>query len=113
MNAVIEQDQIEVQAEQRLSGDRNQCPTCGEYFNSTAAFEKHRIGEYGMGLRRCLSVEEMLCASMVISSQGFWITRAFDAEGLAWTSKLGKGISDILAEKARRPSRRRWGHYQR
>lgn len=58
-----------------LSGDRNQCPTCEEYFNSTAAFEKHRVGDYApKGVRRCLSVEEMQAKKMAKNAAGFWVT---------------------------------------
>ena len=40
----------------RLSGQRNQCPSCGEPFNSNAAFDKHRTGQFGKD-RRCMSVD--------------------------------------------------------
>lgn len=58
-----------------LSGQRNQCPTCGEYFNSNIAFEKHRIGEFGID-RRCATVEEMLSFKkpMAKNNAGFWVT---------------------------------------
>jgi len=54
-----------------LRGDRNQCAGCGQLFNSTHAFDKHRHGEHGNG-RRCLTVEEMTEKGMVIGSDGFW-----------------------------------------
>lgn len=54
----------------RLSGDRNQCPTCGELFNRTSVFDKHRVGKYSD--RRCLTVEEMEAAGMFIGADGFW-----------------------------------------
>lgn len=66
-----------------LSGDRNQCPTCGECFNSTAAFDKHRTGAFGapmgdgtymMHTRRCRSVEEMMGIGMSKNAHGFWVT---------------------------------------
>jgi hypothetical protein len=63
-----------------LRGDHNQCPGCHEYFNSTAAFEKHRVGEYGTGPngsspdRRCLTVAEMRDKGMSDAS-GWWVTR--------------------------------------
>jgi hypothetical protein len=69
----------------RLSGDRNQCPACGEYFNSTAAFEKHRAGDYGLGLRRCLPIDEMRGAGMATNAQGFWVTAPFEAGQFEWT----------------------------
>lgn len=54
-----------------LRGDRNQCQGCMEYFNSTHAFEKHRVGEHGKD-RRCLSRQEMLAKGMVLGADGFW-----------------------------------------
>lgn len=68
-----------------ISGDRNQCQGCKEYFNSTAAFDKHRIGSFGSPIgdgtyapntRRCRSIEEMSAAGMVKNSGNFWITAA-------------------------------------
>jgi len=56
----------------RLTGDRNQCPTCHLYFNSSHAFEKHRTGSYGID-RRCLSASEMEAKGMVTNKAGFWI----------------------------------------
>jgi hypothetical protein len=58
-----------------LRGQRNQCPSCGEYFNSNVAFEKHRIGDFGID-RRCATVDEMLSFKkpMAVNSTGFWVT---------------------------------------
>lgn len=56
-----------------LSGQRNQCPTCGEYFNSNASFDKHRIGKFGED-RRCMTVEEMQAKGMCKNSADFWVT---------------------------------------
>lgn len=58
-----------------LRGDRNQCPTCAEYFNSGFAFSKHRIGKHGVD-RRCMSVAEMDDAGMSRNQAGFWISSA-------------------------------------
>jgi hypothetical protein len=60
----------------RLSGDKNQCPTCHHYFNSSFAFGRHRVGEFNPNTRRCLTPEEMRAKGMLISSTGFWITEA-------------------------------------
>ena len=60
----------------KLNGDHNQCPTCGEYFNSTKAFDKHRTGAYGGHQRRCLTVPEMLEAGMSKNKTDWWITKA-------------------------------------
>jgi hypothetical protein len=56
-----------------LRGDRNQCCGCGEYFNSSAAFDKHRHGDFGKD-RRCRSVEEMRAKGMDKNAAGFWVT---------------------------------------
>jgi hypothetical protein len=60
----------------KLRGDHNQCPQCHEYFNSTAAFQKHRVGEYGVphDPRRCLKVSEMVTKGMAKNSEGWWVT---------------------------------------
>jgi hypothetical protein len=58
-------------AKKILRKDRNQCPTCSEYFNSTVAFVKHRTGEFTN--RRCLTVDEMLSKNMAINYFGFWV----------------------------------------
>jgi hypothetical protein len=55
-----------------LRGDRNQCQICKQYFNSTGAFDKHRIGKHGID-RRCRTPEEMTQAGMFLRPDGFWI----------------------------------------
>ncbi len=70
-----------------LSGDRNQCQGCKEYFNSSFAFDKHRTGEHGHD-RRCLTVDEMKAKGMSVNAAGFWISsampeREYDAEAHA------------------------------
>jgi hypothetical protein len=57
-----------------LTGDRNGCPGCGKFFRSTAAFDKHRIGAFGVD-RRCRTEVEMVAAGMVKRGE-FWITAA-------------------------------------
>jgi len=57
----------------RLTGTRNQCGGCREYFNSVTAFEKHRIGKFGID-RRCMTPDEMTAAKMEINRDGFWIS---------------------------------------
>ena len=42
----------------KLTDSRCQCSGCGEYFNSDTAFEKHRVGQFGVD-RRCMSLAEM------------------------------------------------------
>jgi len=51
-----------------LHGDHNECPGCGLLFNSTHAFDKHRVGPHGA--RRCLTPEEMMAKGMV--QRGIW-----------------------------------------
>lgn len=56
----------------KLTGDRNQCPTCRLYFNSTSAFDKHRTGAFGID-RRCLTAPEMEARGMTANEAGFWV----------------------------------------
>lgn len=55
----------------KLSGDRNQCQGCKEYFNSTHAFDKHRAGEHGAN-RHCLTTDQMQAKGMILGDDGFW-----------------------------------------
>jgi hypothetical protein len=65
-----------------LRGDRNQCPTCLELFNSTFAFDLHRTGPYGNPKqpRRCLSEVEM-AAGMARNGSGYWVSRLREGAG--------------------------------
>lgn len=77
-------------AKRELKGDRNQCPSCGEFFNSTSAFEKHRKSSgWFIGIptkeakalgypHRCLTVKEMQSEGMQKNSTTYWITSAFE-----------------------------------
>lgn len=58
-----------------LTGDRCQCPTCKEYFNSTLAFDKHRTGSHKNNTRRCMDIEEMEGLGMSKNKNGFWVTK--------------------------------------
>ncbi len=53
-----------------LRGDRNQCAACGNYFNSTAAFDKHRVGEFGKD-RGCMGWFEMAHVGRHYGADGF------------------------------------------
>src|SRR5262249_53671831 len=53
---------------------RCRCPTCGKYFASTAAFDRHRTGAFNGG-RRCRSEAEMLARGMAKAAGGHWITK--------------------------------------
>ena len=66
----------------KLSGRRYQCPTCGEYFNSSAAFDKHRTGDWEA--RACLTPSQMENASMALNTAGFWVTAKFTG---TWAAK--------------------------
>ncbi|KAI3593899.1 hypothetical protein D9X30_1074 [Cupriavidus sp. U2] len=72
-----------------LTGDRNQCPTCGEYFNSMSAFDKHRIGEFGTD-RRCMTETEMNSAGMVKNAEDFWLTRARTQQSVSSLTRKAK-----------------------
>lgn len=61
----------------KLTGNRNQCQSCKEYFNSNTAFDKHRTGEHGRN-RRCRTPQEMTALGMLVNSAGFWITEKYD-----------------------------------
>jgi hypothetical protein len=61
-----------------LRGDRCRCSSCGLFFNSTAAFTKHRSGKYPNG-RRCLSEAELTAKGYAINAAGFWTTGAMPA----------------------------------
>jgi hypothetical protein len=57
--------------------DRCRCSLgggCGEYFNSTHAFELHRVAGH------CLTVKQMRSRGMEISNAGYWVSRK-DATG--------------------------------
>lgn len=57
----------------KLSGNRCQCPTCGEYFNGVTGFDAHRIGPFD-GKRHCLPVAEMTARGWTRNDAGFWVT---------------------------------------
>lgn len=59
-----------------LRGERCLCRSCGECFNSGAAFDKHRVGGFNLAApgygRRCRTVPEMIEAGMTRNAAGFW-----------------------------------------
>jgi hypothetical protein len=68
---------------------RNQCPACRELFNSVAAFDKHRYGQFGiedkshegtflLSNRKCRTIEQMEAKGMVKTNSGFWASKAYD-----------------------------------
>ncbi|MGH8147569.1 MAG: hypothetical protein ACREPY_14705 [Rhodanobacteraceae bacterium] len=62
----------------KLTGNRCQCPTCGEYFNGVQGFDKHRTGDYAKpgnpNTRRCLTVAQMRAEGFERNAAGFWTT---------------------------------------
>ena len=50
------------------------CPACRLYFNSTAAFDKHRVGVYQPDERRCFSITQMREIGMEVNAKGYWGT---------------------------------------
>lgn len=60
----------------KLTGSRNQCRACGEYFNSNTAFTLHRVGTIGTPDRRCKTPDELAAAGWVQNRYGFWTTGA-------------------------------------
>jgi hypothetical protein len=79
-----------------LYGDKNQCQSCKEYFNSGFAFDKHRTGEFGVD-RRCRSPLEMSSVGMVKNARMYWISKPMDVGAL-----YGKATSvlDVQKQKA-------------
>jgi hypothetical protein len=69
-----------------LRGDRNECPSCGELFNSSSSFDKHRVGEFavkeGPNRRRCLTPDEMIAKGMSKVDTHFWVTKKFNPTSL-------------------------------
>ena len=58
-----------------LRGDHCACSVCNERFNSTAAFDKHRTGDWQA--RRCMTPEQMRSKGMAISATGWWVTSSW------------------------------------
>lgn len=65
-----------------LKGRRCICHGCGELFNSTSAFEKHRAGPFSpiseADTRRCLTHSQMKAQGMSQTDAGYWITSEWD-----------------------------------
>lgn len=57
----------------KLSGQRNQCASCLEYFNTNRGFDAHRTGSHTNGARHCLTVAEIEAKGMKLNEKGFWI----------------------------------------
>lgn len=57
----------------KLTGQRNQCPSCLEYFNSNTGFDSHRTGSHAKQQRRCLTVAEIEETGMKLNDAGYWV----------------------------------------
>ncbi|MEJ7746150.1 MAG: hypothetical protein WKF61_05235 [Luteimonas sp.] len=60
----------------RLTGNRCQCPACGEPFSSVREFDRHRIGAFAalgdwMHQRRCLTPAELDARGWRCNARGF------------------------------------------
>jgi hypothetical protein len=53
----------------------NQCPTCGEVFESIYAFDFHRTGEFNKN-RRCCTLDEMTTKGMIKNRFNRWVSKA-------------------------------------
>lgn len=73
-----------------LRGDHSRCSICGAFFNSTRAFDKHRVGGW-LG-RRCLTAEDMLAKGMIRSSTGWWLSSAWKQPILRTVAITGAAI---------------------
>lgn len=65
--------------ELKVGHNRCRCPSCGEFFNSIAGFDKHRTGTYTEG-RVCLSADGMKEIGMDTNSDGYWVTALMPAD---------------------------------
>lgn len=62
---------------------RNQCCACGLLFGGLTAFERHRVGSFEDGSRRCLTLPEMQARRMVVSPDGYVGMPAPSSQALA------------------------------
>jgi hypothetical protein len=80
----------------KLRGDHCHCRTCGEYFNSTKAFDKHRVSDGCMaGTRRCRMAPQMLQSGMDRDEGGWWITSKRPDSAPRYDSGSGAGKKAI------------------
>ncbi len=57
-----------------FGSDKCKCSRCGEYFNSTHAFSKHRVSGFQPVTRTCLTPAEMRGKGWSINRTGHWVT---------------------------------------
>jgi len=56
-----------------LTGERNQCRGCTEYFNSNFSFDLHRRSG------KCLTRSEMIKRGMAMTDAGYWASGLMDS----------------------------------
>ena len=78
----------------KLSGDRCQCTACGEYFNSTGMFDRHRVDKYPN--RRCLTTDEMSLKGYTTNRAGFWI-RSIRGESQIFLTALAQETQEPIS----------------
>lgn len=81
---------MEATAKPKLAGSRCQCPACGEYFNSTTAFDRHRVGSHQHRTRHCLSISEMTARGFCKNPAGFWMTESREARADRGTASANR-----------------------
>lgn len=87
----------------RLTGDRNRCPTCAEYFNSSSSFDLHRTGRFGVD-RRCRTVTQMAAAGMTKNAAGFWVEKAHSTASVQRLARFsGAGVPTPYPDDERAP----------
>ena len=74
-----------------------ECTSCGDLFNSTTAFDGHRIGAFESPAaacqRRCLSASEMEAKGWLRNQRGFWITGARQASAAPLERPTGTPVA--------------------
>lgn len=69
-----------------LTGNRCECPACGELFSRVRAFDRHRGGPFAdlgkwEGGRRCLTPAEMKARGWSRNGIGAWVIEVLDGAG--------------------------------
>ncbi len=67
-----------IHPEIELIKDRNECPSCGVMFETSDAFDAHRLGKFATAskpsTRRCLTAAEMHEAGFRANQHGFMLS---------------------------------------
>lgn len=75
---------------------KNQCPTCGEFFNSNGAFDLHRYGEYNA--RLCYTPSEMQSVMGMVYHNDWWVIRVATEADKAKMQSLRKSKETLREE---------------